>query len=484
MNIKIDRNSKTPVYLQIKNGIRNLITTEELFPGFKLPSERKLAEELNVHRNTVIKAYAELVAEGYVTVSRVAPKGYFVVDTEKDKSFTGRFFPLGKRLRYNFTQNERLFFNLYDLGMEENNYISMGGINVSFLNENEEEFCQIMSHICCNTSNDEVLRLKKNICSMLEKENIYVNEKNIQISTETNQILNQICDLFLSEGDIVVAEEPIIADNIALFRNKGIELVTIPMEEDGMNMRILENVVAKKRPKFIYTLPTYHNPTGITMSLEKRFELLKIANKYDIPIIEETSQDVFNYSGRRLPSLYAIDKNESVICIDSFTLSFPYDIKIAYVIGPYDFIDMFGRYVVITETTIGSLTHRIFNEFIELGYYDEHIERLVPEIRKRRDIMYRELQKIKDKGIRCTLPEGGLSIWCEIDDIKESDLVEEAKRRGLIIMPGFVFYPYGNQGTGHIRLAYSNCTSEEIVRGIGILAESIDVCKNKTGEEE
>lgn len=256
MNIKINRNSKTPIYLQIKNGIRNLITTEELFPGFKMPSERKLAEELDVHRNTVIKAYSELVAEGYITVSRVAPKGYFVVDAEKDKGFTGRFFPLGKRLRYNFTQNERLFFNLYDLSMEDNDYISMGGLTVSVLNEEKEEFCNIMSNVCYNSSNDEALRLKKNICHLLEKENIYVNEKNIQISTETNQLLNQICDLFLSEGDIVVAEEPIVSDNIALFRNKGIELVTIPLEEDGMNMKILENVVSKKRPKFIYTLPT------------------------------------------------------------------------------------------------------------------------------------------------------------------------------------------------------------------------------------
>ncbi len=478
MNIQINRNSETPIYLQIKRAIKELITSAELFPGYKMPSERKLAEELDVHRNTIIKAYAELIAEGYIIASRQAPKGYFVCDEDNATSFTGRFFPIGKRLRYNFNKKEKTFFNLYDLTQEKNDYISMGGLVINRGLYPIDDIENITARMFCPESNEDE-RLRKNICELLAGENIYVNHKNIQIASETNQVLNQLCDLFLSEGDCILTEEPLMPDNMSLFRNKRLNVITIPMEEDGMNMTILEKMVIKNKPKFIYTLPTYHNPTGITMSMEKRVKLLSIANKYGIPIIEESSQGVFNYTDNKLPTLYAMDKNQSVLFIDSFTLSFPYDVKIAYVVGPYDLIEMLGRYVIITETTIATITHCILNEFIERGYYEKSIKELVVEFKHRRDVLYNEIQKISYKGINCKLPDGGLSIWCTLDEnIKEIQLTEIAKEKGLIIMPGFVFYPFGYQGRGHLRLSFSNCSDEEIIKGIEILSESIDICKN------
>lgn len=169
---------------------------------------------------------------------------------------------------------------------------------------------------------------------------------------------------------------------------------------------ILKKMIEKHHPKFIYTLPTYHNPNGITMSLEKRMQLLSIANRYDVPIIEEASERDFNYTDNKIPSLYAMDKNQSVVYINSFTLTFPYDIKIAYIVGPHDLMEMLGRYVMITETTISSLTDYVMNEILESGYYEKCVNKLVCELKKRRDLLYTELEKIRHKGIECRCPDG------------------------------------------------------------------------------
>lgn len=478
MDIKINRNSETPLYLQIEGIIKAQINSMELFPGYKMPSERKLAGELNVHRNTIVKFYSDLVAEGYLISSRKTPEGYFVNSFEGSGEFTRRFFPLGKRLRYTLNRKEKLFFNLYDQSRKSKDCISMGGVVVdkdilSF--DGTENFTSKIFH----PEADQNERLKGNISKLLAKENIYVSPKNIQISSETNQLLSQLCELFLSEGDCIIAEEPLMPDNMALFRNKNLHVITIPMEADGMNLVILKKMIEKHHPKFIYTLPTYHNPNGITMSLEKRMQLLSIANRYDVPIIEEASERDFNYTDNKIPSLYAMDKNQSVVYINSFTLTFPYDIKIAYIVGPHDLMEMLGRYVMITETTISSLTDYVMNEILESGYYEKCVNKLVCELKKRRDLLYTELEKIRHKGIECRCPDGGLSIWCTLDkDIKEMQLVEAAREKGLIIMPGFVFYPFGDQGCGHLRLAFSNCKEEQIIKGVRILSEAIDVCRS------
>lgn len=478
MNITINRNSETSIYVQIKCAIEKLITSQELIEGYKMPSERKLAAELGVHRNTIVKAYSELIAEGYLYASRQAPKGYFVKSPEAANTFTGRFFPLGKRLRYDFNEKEKTFFQVYDSSYD-NDYISMGGIVVDRDCYPIKDITEIASNMF-HAQISESERLKENICRLLSQDNMYVNTKNIQIVSETNQALYHLMDLFLNEGDCVIAEEPLMPDNAALFKNKRVKLVTVPMEEDGINLAILENMIIKHRPKFVYTLPNYHNPTGITMSIEKRIKLLNITHKYGIPIIEEDSQGDFRYTENLIPSLYALDKNQSVVYIDSFTLSFPYNIKIGYIVGPYDLTEMLGRLIMITETTVNTPTHYLLNEYIERGHYQENLNHLVREYKERRDILCEELDKIRDKGITYLKAQGGLVIWCSLsDNIKEKQLFRICIENGLLITPGFVYYPYGYEGCGHIRLSFSSCSKEKIVKGVQILGKALDICSSE-----
>lgn len=475
MNIKINRNSETPIYLQIKTAIISLITSQELISGYKLPSERKLAEELSVHRNTVVKAYSELTCEGYLYASRKTPKGYFVTESQDHQSFTGRFFPLEKMIQYDFNEREKTFLEIFDRSSEDF-HICMGGLIMS----REAYPTQQIDELACgmfHSSVDETERLKENVCKLLSSENIYVNKKNIQIVSETNQAIGFLMDLFLHDGDCILAEEPIVPDNVSLFRQKRLHLVTVPMEHDGMDLVALQSLIAKHKPKFIYTMPNHHNPTGITMSLEKRLQLLHIAQSCGIPIIEEDSQREFRYTDSRLPSLYSLDKQNSVIYLHSFTLTVPYGIKTGYMIGPYDLAEQLGRCIMVNGYDLKNVDHFLLNEYIERGLFRQHTEWLAEHYRAKRDLLIRELETVRSKGLDWDLPDGGLLLWCRLaDNIKERRLYQVARKKGLLLMPGFLFYPQGYQGCGHIRLSFSKCSDDEIREGVRLLGEALDAC--------
>lgn len=491
MNIKINRNSQTPIYLQIKGAIKNLIVSRELVPGYKLPPERKLAGELGVHRNTVIKAYGELISEGYLSASRQKPKGYFVRMPETSQNFVKRFFPLVKMMRYNFNDREKMFLDVFGESNTDD-YISFGGIIMDKKVNPIKGLDDIVSHMFRadsdegieNMGRDESERMKRNICRILAAENMYVSPKNIQIVSETNQALNYLMTLYLKEGDSVIVEEPIVPDNASIFRNKGLNMIPVPMERDGMDLKKLELLIQKHNPKFIYTMPNYHNPTGRVMSLEKRIQLLETAQRYGVPIIEEDSQRDFRYTENKLPSLYSLDKYKSVVYIDSFTLTFPYGIKTGYIVGPSDLVEMLGRLIVVDETFVSNMGQHMLNEYIERGLFAEHVEKLAEHYRAKRDLLCKELDRLRPKGITYEKPDGGILLWCTLEeDINERRLFSAAEERGLLIMPGFLFYPYGYQGCGHVRLCFSKASDDDIVQGVRLLGEAIDESK-RGGEKD
>ena len=165
MNLRINRSSQTPIYLQIKCASQNLILSGELSTGYKMPAERKLAEELGIHRNTVIRAYGELVDEGYLIVSQKRPKGYFVKEIADDGIPFQRFFPLEKMIRYHFTDKEKLFLDIFGRS-EHGGYISMGGIimdEAAYPKEGIEEILRDLSQ----SPRAEAERLKKALFTKL-----------------------------------------------------------------------------------------------------------------------------------------------------------------------------------------------------------------------------------------------------------------------------------------------------------------------------
>lgn len=491
MNIKPERESKKPLYLQISDQIKDMIESEEIAIGYKLPPERKLAEELGVHRNTVIKAYDELIADGVVIASRKKPKGYFVGRSDlEEQTFGRRFFPLEKAFRYEFRNSERKFSEYY-WRSEDEEPIALGGIIPDRKIDPIENFGEYVSRIfCCSGRANmkmfgkETFHLRENICRLLSNQNIYVTPKNLQLVAETSQAIVYIITLYLREGDTIVAEGPMVPDTYNIFYNRGINVVTIPMEEDGMDLKALEFVLKSRNPKFIYSMPNFHNPTGILTSLYKRQQILKLANQYGVPIIEDDYQNDFSYMEKQVPNLYGLDANKMVIYINSFTITFPYAIKTGYAVGPRDFIDLLTYALEADETIIGNVGAYILNDYIDSGLFEKHMEKLREHYAKKLDLLCGELDKIKEKGLTYTRPGGGLVVWCKLDaHINERKVCRCIEEKNVVVMPGWVFYDDNPEREGHIRLCFSNASDEEIAEGVKRIGMALEEAREETKNE-
>lgn len=485
MKIQINKRSVTPLYKQIENSIKALIMKEELTNGYKLPSERKLAAELGVHRNTIIRAYSNLVAEGVIVSSRTSPRGYFVLRSESAKGGS-IFFPLAKMIKYNFSTKEKTFAQIFD-NSNSDEFISLGGIVMDDEINPANRIGSILDKMKNGSwskrinrlQNNEIDRLKNNVCELLKTRNMYINKKNVQIVSETTEALSHIIDLYLKEGDCVIVEEPVIPDTVNLFRNKGVEAVCVSLETDGPNLKELELLIVNKKPKFLYVMPNFHNPTAVVMSLCKRIQLLEISHKYGIPIIEEDSLRDFNYTAKDYPTLYSLDQYKSVLYIDTFTLTFLPGIKTAFIVGPYEPIDIIGQYIIMSQVVLSNIGQYMLNEFIESGEYENYLVDMRTYYNGKKERLVQCLNKMKYKGLRFAVPEGGLYIWCCLgSQINEKELFFTCRELGLLIMPGYIFYPNGYQGEGHIRLCYSNIPEDKIEEAVAILDKAIDLNMN------
>ena len=464
MGIRINKNNETPLYIQIKNEIKKEITCGHLPMGYKMPGERQLSQKLCVSRNTIIRAYQELITEGLLIVS-AKPKGYFVKEVVEDINRIN-FHPLSKLIRYSYNERENLFDDIFSISKTVP-VISFAGLKVNIYDGWNCEYSLEEFNRC---DEEESRRLKINIANLLEKKDIYVSEKNIQLVSETTQAIEYIAALYLSVGDSIIVEEPVMADTVNVFRNKGINVFCAPMDRNGIRIPELEKIIKASKPKFIYVMPNLHNPTGYSMPIENRIRLLNLSSKYGVPIIEENSLGDFRYEGEELPPLFALDKGRMVIYIETFTLTFLPGIKTAYIVGPKETISMIGRMIVTSQMTVYSIGHMMLNKFIESGHYEHRISFLKKYYKEKRDLFDTKLCELKTEGIEYIKPQGGLSFWVSIPEkINEKKLFTESKKQGVIYMPGNLFYPYGYSGRAHARLSFSDVTDDEIVEGINIL---------------
>lgn len=490
MNLKINRNSDVPIYIQISTGIKEMIRNNELTEGYKLPSERQLAAELGVHRNTIVKVYFELISDGIIVSSRKKPRGYFV-KTKKEETMRRKFFPLEQNIQYEFDAAVGRIMDVYFSGDNEE-MISFGGMLLASKVEYRPELEKIVAEVfqSANGRNlgkyqEELLLVKTNIQTLLTKRNMYVPLKNIQVVSECNEAISYLMDIYVKEGECILAEEPMAADLAGLVQNKGIRIITVPMEEDGVNLKKLEMAMRRYKPRFFYTMPNGHNPTSKIMSFEKRKNLLAIAHKYDVLIIEDDWMRWFGHSREQIPSLYMLDTYKSVVYIDSLTLFFPYGIKLGYIVGPTELTEMLGRILTISESVPGNIGHYFANAYLGTDYFDAYTHQIEVYCKKKCELMCNELDKLKEKGIVYTRPKAGIIVWCRLpDDIPGEYFFATAMERGVQLMLGEFFYHSSKDTERYFRLCFSNVTDDEIRQGVRLLGEVLEDVRNKGKEKE
>mgnify|MGYP000210021395 CR=1 FL=1 len=489
MRISVDRDSSVPIYKQIEGEMRNKILNNEIVYGTRLPSERYLASALGVHRNTVIKAYKYLVDQGLVSCSLPGRKGYFVIFdalAEDGERTEGAKRPAVFRYRGEPGRYEKLFDAIYNISFDEQ-WISFGGhilpTSLIQLDEIKAVLAKVVEQYGVEAftycSSKGMPQLRKQLSLSLREEGIKVTPGEIVIINETFQGLEYVARLLAEKNDYVITESPVMPDVLRIFAMQGLKVLTVPLEEDGVNLTQLENLVRIYKPKFFHTMPDYHAITGVRMSLKKRYDLLKLADRYNLPLIEEKWYSGISFTEEMFPSLYALDERKSVITIDNAINFFYTGARICYLLAPIETAKLIGQSISNAQVHLQSLEQAMFAEYLQAGYHICQQERMCRFYKEKCRKMERLLQPLKKLGVSWNTPLGGMGFWCRLPQgVNDIRLYEALKKRRVLICPGKVFEPYGTEAGSFIRLSFSNVSDKKMKEGIEILYEELEkICR-------
>jgi 2-aminoadipate transaminase len=322
-----------------------------------------------------------------------------------------------------------------------------------------------------------------------------LSERDLILTTGSQQALYLIGDCLIDPGDIVIAANPCYFVYTGTLASFGAIVLTVPMQDDGIDVDGVERLLAKlqrdgklEKVKLIYTTSYFQNPTGLTLSLEKRRKLLELAKRFSgrkrILILEDAAYRELHYDGPNLPSMKSMDaENRYTILAQTFSKPFAPGIKTGYTAMPADFLEAVLHQKGNHDFGSPSLCQHIALEAMQSGLYAEQVKRLCDSYQKKRDAMLAALEKYlpKDHGIHWTRPSGGLYVWLtlpeSIDTSRAGKLFRVCVDRGVIYVPGdYCFQPddSGKIPRNHLRLSFGQVAPDQIEPGIRRLSQAIE----------
>lgn len=481
MKISIDKNEKTPLYHQIHSSIKGLIAEGSMPDGYTLPSERVLASELGVHRNTVAKAYADLKAEGYIESRQGS--SYRVCFNRGRRSSGGRKDVYwDSLLRKEFAGFAGDFDELYSKSFDKDLISFAGGVADREIYP-PEEIAEVFENVLSRSREKAYFytpyqgdpELRREIASFMATKGIKTDPGNIQVFSENNQALDFILNLMLTPGDGVLMDETMSADVYRTILLAGGKVIDVPADEHGILCDNLDIIIEKTRPKFIYVDSSFNNPKGTYLTVERKQRLLELSYRYRIPIIEEDEGSELYYDVERIPSIKSMDRGGNVIYMYSFSLTMVPGIGVSFVIADKRVIDKFSEMVSLRTASSDWASQMLMLEYMKNGIFNKRLEAFRKKYRKKRDMMCARLDVLAERyGIEYRKPSGGVYLWVRLPSrINARYLLREAQKRGMTFMPGYLFFSSKSKGRNYFRLNYSYPTEEGIEKGMDILEKSI-----------
>jgi len=294
--------------------------------------------------------------------------------------------------------------------------------------------------------------------------------ENIIITSGSQQGIDMLGRAFIEPGDYIITESPTYVGALQAFNFYKPKYATVDMDRDGMIVEQVEDAIKKYHPKMIYTVSNFQNPTGITMTEERRRELVKVATKYNIPIVDDNPYGEIRFAGQPVPSLKEIG-GDAVISLGTFSKLIAPGLRIAWMNCPASIIHLFEKVKQGTDLHTNTFTQFMIYNYIKSGKLDDHIKEIIKNYGAKRNHMIKEMEKHFPEGITWTHPEGGLFIWCELPEgMSASKLMPEVVKAKVTYVYGFPFFPDG-RGDNTFRLNFSNASLETISQAIERLAK-------------
>jgi 2-aminoadipate transaminase len=318
--------------------------------------------------------------------------------------------------------------------------------------------------------------LKKALATMLASRGIPANADRIIITHGAQQALELFGRVFLDPGDIAMVTQPTYLGIFTALSVYQPAYHGIPTDEEGILTDVLEEnlhtlATDGLHPKFLYVVPTFHNPTGVTMSRRRRRALVNLAAEYEIPIIEDDPYYDVRFEGEPVPPIASMDKEGWVIYLGSFSKVLAPGFRVGFAHGPSDLMAKMALAKQGVDLFTNGFGQRVAERYLSLGLMKKHLPKIRRLYRQKRDVMLEALKATWPDTASWTRPQGGLFLWTTVDSaINTKDLLPKAARRGVIYVAGHGFYA-GNPQVNHMRLNFSFSSDANIRKGIGILGE-------------
>jgi 2-aminoadipate transaminase len=313
-----------------------------------------------------------------------------------------------------------------------------------------------------------ISRLKKTVLDMAAQRGIRADMDEVIITSGSTQGIGLAAKTLCNPGDVILAESPTFIGALQTFFTYEASVVGVDMDEEGMIVDALEDKIRRHRPKFVYTIPTFQNPTGRTMPLERRKKLLQVCAKHNVLVVEDDPYCDLRYSGEPVPPIKSLDDGSHVIYLLSFSKIISPGLRVGAAVADRRIVEKYNICKQGEDLHTANLSQEIVEAYMHSGKAEKHIEALCDGYRAKRDAMLSKLAGFP-KGVEYTKPDGGLFIWVTLPQgVDAVALFKQSVEAGVAFVPGTHFYPDG----GHentLRLNFSMASFEQIDKGMDIL---------------
>jgi 2-aminoadipate transaminase len=328
------------------------------------------------------------------------------------------------------------------------------------------------------------LPLREMIARHMSRYGIEAGPANILITTGSQQALDLIGKLFLDPGDRVMVECPTYLGALQAWRAYEANFIALPMDDDGLRVEEVEEAVVTHAPKFLYLMPNFQNPTGLTLSELRRQRIVEMAARHRLPIIEDDPYGQLRFEGEHLTPLYVLDRERvpsplddrstHVLYISSLSKLLAPGLRLGWVVGPEPVIARLVQVKQGTDLHTSTLAQGLAHEVCKGGFLDKHVRTLRMAYRDRRDAMLAALERNMPAGVRWTRPEGGLFLWVTLpENLDTRLLLRQALEQHVSFVPGASFHAAGG-GRNALRLNFSHCDPVRIDTGIARLSHVVE----------
>ena len=485
MRIPIDPHSQVPLYQQIEAFLRQGILSGGLAADMRLPATRQLARDLGINRITVETAYAGLEAEGLI-YSR-AGSGTYVLPLDAlpslPKDEPGAPWPLWQQeLRSNsglgkLAVPEEL---LREAGHSHPISFASGGSDARSFPA--EEYRKVIQSVLRRDGvaameygeHQGYAPLRRTIAQVLASQGIPARPDNVLVTAGSQQALALVSQLLLKPGEVILTESPTYAIALDLFRSLGLKMMGVPIDVHGMQVEGLEKLLQQHRPRLIYTIPNFHNPTGACLSGQRRRQLIALADRYNLPILEDDFVGDLRYEGRAQPALKSLDPGGRVIYAGSFSKMLMPGLRVGFLVAEGPVYEALVDCKRVHDLTTSNLHQRALEAYVTVGRYQAHLRRSCQIYRKRRDAMAIAIQRWLPTGAHFVPPQGGMFIWLRLPGGLSADaLLPLACEEGVAFAPGSRFYPNPQEGESFMRLNFVAQPPELIGEGVQRLGRAV-----------